>query len=90
MLKKILFVILLLIIILFTFNESIDNTYYFNLEDNECCLEKIEDKSKLFHHYNKIKCDDKSKEKYKFNINNENFPLNLCNYYNSLSKVYIN
>ena len=59
MLKKILFVILLFNIILMTLNESIDNTYYVNLEDNECCLEKIEDKSKLFHHYNKIKCDDK-------------------------------
>tara|TARA_B110000879_G_scaffold142520_1_gene185416 strand:- start:7508 stop:7783 length:276 start_codon:yes stop_codon:yes gene_type:complete len=87
---KILIILFLLLILKINLHETIDNTSYFNSEDNECCLKKIEDKSKLFHHYEKIKCDDKLKDKTKLNINKKEFPLNFCNYYNNLSTVYIN
>ena len=37
MLKKILFILLILLIIL-TFKETLDNTFYLNSNEKECCM----------------------------------------------------
>lgn len=88
MLKKILFILLILLILL-TFKEKLDNTFYLNSNEKECCMvEKKVDENGFYYHYTKTKCDNNLEK----NINgerlltDEQFPLDLCNYYDLQKK----
>lgn len=88
MLKKIIFILLILLILL-TFRETLDNTFYLNSNEKECCMvEKKVDEDGFYYHYTKTKCDNNLEK----NLNgerlltDEQFPLELCNYYDLQKK----
>tara|TARA_B110000902_G_scaffold122715_1_gene143609 strand:- start:310 stop:735 length:426 start_codon:yes stop_codon:yes gene_type:complete len=90
MIKKILFIFLLLLIFI-SLTEKLDNTYYLNSEEKVCCLiEKQVDKNGFYYHYTKTKCNNDLEKNLNSErlLTNEQFPLKMCNYYDERNKKF--
>ena len=87
-------IIIILILGFFNYLERMDNYYFLNSSNKKCCLvEKKYDEKGFYYHYTKTDCSnlDNVKE-FTSQINssrlltNNQFPYNLCNYYDVKKK----